>query len=104
MVAEPDKPACEDQTQQQQTTTGDLPVALAKNEICVSFIPFATSFEIRVALHADALTVKIRNSHIKVPFVELVGRASSLPSAGLEQGVEGNGREGMSAVCARVRE
>jgi hypothetical protein len=54
MVAEPDKPACEDQTQQQQTTTGELPVALAKNEICVSFIPFATSFEIRVALHADA--------------------------------------------------
>jgi len=46
--------------------SGDLPVAFANNEVSISFVPFATRFEIRVALHANALTVKIRNSHIKV--------------------------------------
>jgi hypothetical protein len=54
VIGEPDKPAREDQTQQPKTASGDLPVALAENEIGVSFVPFATRFEIWVALHANA--------------------------------------------------
>ena len=48
-------------------------VAFAENEVSVSFVPFATGFEIWVAIHANALTVKIRNSHIKVRLAGFVG-------------------------------
>ena len=50
----PDKPARENQAQKQETASGDLPVAFSENEVSVSFVPFATRFEIRVALHANA--------------------------------------------------
>ena len=59
MIAEPDDTAREDQAQEQQTAGGDLPIAFSENEVSVSFVSFATRFEIRVALHANALTVKI---------------------------------------------
>jgi hypothetical protein len=60
MIAEPDDTARENQTQEQETASGDLPIAFAKNEIGVSFVPFATRFEIRVALHANASPQKLR--------------------------------------------
>jgi hypothetical protein len=36
-----------------QARSGDLPVAFVENEISVSFVPFATRFEIGVALHTN---------------------------------------------------
>ena len=98
MIAEPDDTARENQAQKQKTASGDLPVPFAENEIGVSFVPFATRFEIRVALHANALTVKIRNSQIKVRLAGFVGWAISLPLAGHERDRRSGGG-GISAVC-----
>src|SRR5260370_27173770 len=57
-IADPDDTARENQTQEEETASGDLPVALSENEVSVSFVPFATRFEIWVALHANASPCK----------------------------------------------
>ena len=52
--AQPNHSAGENQTKDQQSACGDLPVTFAENEVGVSLIPFSTRFEIDVALHTDA--------------------------------------------------
>src|SRR2546428_11702091 len=63
MIGEPDKPARENQAQEQETASGDLPVTFAQYEVGVSFVPFATRFEIWVVLHANASPRKLKLTH-----------------------------------------
>jgi hypothetical protein len=48
VIPEPDDTARENQAQKQEIASGDLPVAFSENEVSVSFVAFATRFEIRV--------------------------------------------------------
>jgi hypothetical protein len=59
-TAEPNDTASEKQAQQQEATGCDLPVTFAYNEVCLSLVPFAMRFQIRVALHANASPLKFR--------------------------------------------
>ena len=47
----PDNSSGKDHAQQQQSSGGDLPVAFAENEIGVTFVPFATGFDVGIRVH-----------------------------------------------------
>ncbi len=72
-IAEPDDSARENQTQKQEAAGGDLAVAFAENEVSVSFVPFASRFEIGGCSLYQRLKVKSWNSHIKVRLAGFVG-------------------------------
>src|SRR5277367_1585863 len=73
--ADPDHPESQHQRDRHHAGCGDLPVPFAKNEICVTLVPFLPRFEIDAAFHADASLLAIET---------LVVNSCSLTS-GLEQ-------------------